>query len=390
MTATVLGAVVVALLVVFTVLTILSGDLRVSADGTAAVLALAFAGVGLVVARHQPGNPIGWIMLGCAVATALASDARLYLVLDYRLGHSSLPFGTVAVFWVAALWPLPFLVGTPALLLFPDGRLPSPQWRWMMRAYLGASALWLAGQAIGAGSTIAGHRIVIDAGGNVTTSPTGVADALYGTSWLFAALLPVIWLVWVGRLAVTYRGACGERREQLKWLSSGAAICVMALVVTVVEAASDSVVARVATDVSHLAIAALPVSMGVAILKYRLYDIDRIISRTLAYAVLTGLLAGVYAGLVLATQVFRVHTPVAVAASTLAAAALFNPVRRRVQRAVDRQFNRARYNADQTVAAFAARLQDAVDLDSARDDLAGVVHRALEPAHVSVWISQHD
>ena len=161
--------------------------------------------------------------------------------------------------------------------------------------------------------------------------------------------------------------------------------------VTVVEAASDSVAARVATDVSHLAIAALPVSMGVAILKYRLYDIDRIISRTLAYAVVTGLLIGVYAGLVLlTTQVFRVHTPVAVAASTLAAAALFNPVRRRVQRAVDRRFNRARYNADQTVAAFAARLQDAVDLDSARDDLAGVVHRALEPAHVSVWISQHD
>ena len=389
--ATVLGAVVVALLVVFTVLTILSSDLRVSADGTTAVLALAFAGVGLVVARHQPGNPIGWIMLGCAVATALAPDARLYLVLDHRLGHSSLPFGTVAVFWVATLWPLPFLVGTPALLLFPDGRLPSPRWRWTMRAYLGASALWLAGQAVGAASTIAGHRIGVDAGGNVTTSPTGVADALYGTSWLFAALLPVIWLAWVGRLAVTYRGASGERREQLKWLSSGAAICVIALVVTVVEAASNSVVARVATDVSHLAIAALPVSMGVAILKYRLYDIDRIISRTLAYAVVTGLLIGVYAGLVLlTTQVFRVHTPVAVAASTLAAAALFNPVRRRVQRAVDRRFNRARYNADQTVAAFAARLQDAVDLDSVRDELAGVVHRALEPAHASVWIIRRD
>lgn len=146
----------------------------------------------------------------------------------------------------------------------------------MMWAYLGASALRLAGQAIGTASTIAGHRIGVDAGGNVTTSPTGVADALYGTSWLFAALLPVIWLAWVGRLAVTYRGASGERREQLKWLSSGAAICVIALMVTVVEAASDSVVVRVATDVSHLAIAALPVSMGVAILKYRLYDIDRI------------------------------------------------------------------------------------------------------------------
>ena len=140
-----------------------------------------------------------------------------------------------------------------------------------------------------------------------------------------------------------------------------------------------------------LGAAALPVSIGIGILKYRLYEIDRIISRTLAYAIITGLLAGVYAGLVLlTTQVFRVHTPVAVAASTLAAAALFNPVRQRVQNAVDRRFNRARYDADQTAAAFAARLKDAVDLDSVRDDLADVVHQALEPAHVSVWISQRD
>ena len=140
-----------------------------------------------------------------------------------------------------------------------------------------------------------------------------------------------------------------------------------------------------------MGVAALPVSIGVAILKYRLYDIDRIISRTLAYAIITSLLVGIYAGLVLlTTQVFQVHTPVAVAASTLAAAASFNPLRRRVQRAVDRRFNRARYDADQTVAAFAARLKDAVDLDSVRDDLAGVVHQALEPAHVSVWTSQRD
>jgi hypothetical protein len=133
------------------------------------------------------------------------------------------------------------------------------------------------------------------------------------------------------------------------------------------------------------------VAIGIAVLRYRLYDIDRVISRTVAYAIVTGLLVGIYAGLVLlATQVLRVHTPVAVAAATLAAAALFSPVRRRVQRAVDRRFNRARYDADQTVAAFAARLKDAVDLDSVRDDLAGVVHQALEPAHVSLWISHRD
>jgi hypothetical protein len=129
----------------------------------------------------------------------------------------------------------------------------------------------------------------------------------------------------------------------------------------------------------------------VAILKYRLYDIDRIISRTLAYAIVTGLLVGVYAGLVpLATRVLSVHTPVVVAAATLAAAALFNPLRRRVQQLVDRRFNRSRYDADQTVAAFAARLKDEVDLDSVRDDLAAVIQQTLEPTHLSVWVSRRD
>jgi hypothetical protein len=140
-----------------------------------------------------------------------------------------------------------------------------------------------------------------------------------------------------------------------------------------------------------VAVLSMPAAVAVAVLRYRLYDIDRIISRTLAYAIVTSLLVGLYAGLVLlATQVFRFHSTVAVAAATLAAAALFNPLRVRVQRAVDRRFNRARYDADQTVAAFAARLKDAVDLDSIRDDLAGTVHQALEPAHVSVWVSHHD
>jgi hypothetical protein len=126
----------------------------------------------------------------------------------------------------------------------------------------------------------------------------------------------------------------------------------------------------------------------VAVLKYRLYDIDRLISRTLAYAIVTGLLVGVYAGLVLlATRVLPRHTPVAVAGSTLVAAALFNPLRRRVQLKVDRRFNRARYDADQMVTAFAGRLKDTVNADSVRDDLASVVHQAMEPTLVSVWVN---
>jgi hypothetical protein len=132
---------------------------------------------------------------------------------------------------------------------------------------------------------------------------------------------------------------------------------------------------------------ALPLCIGVAVLRYRLFDIDRIISRTLAYAIVTGLLVGVYAGIVLlATEVLQFHSTVAVAVATLAAAALFSPLRRRVQKIVARRFNRARYDADRIIAAFAARLQDAVDLDAVRDDLASSVQQTLEPAHISVWI----
>jgi hypothetical protein len=165
-----------------------------------------------------------------------------------------------------------------------------------------------------------------------------------------------------------------------------AAIGVTAVVGTL---ASASPAVQAVLDVVFIGVAALPVCIGVAILKYRLYDIDRIISRTLAYAIVTGLLIGLYAGLVLlATRVLPLSSPVAVAGSTLAAAALFNPLRRRVQQVVDRRFNRARYNADNIVAAFAARLKDAVDLDTVRDDLGSVVHQTLEPANVSVWLSK--
>ena len=196
-------------------------------------------------------------------------------------------------------------------------------------------------------------------------------------------LIGVIWLSFVGHQVLSWRRASGERRQQLKWLACGAVIALgLGLL-------GNAVSANVWSRLLEVGVVALPVSIGVGILKYRLYDIDKIISRTLAYAIVTGLLAGLYAGLVLlATQVLRVHTPVAVAASTLAAAALFSPLRRRVQRVVDRRFNRTRYDADQTVAAFTARLKDAVDLDAIRDDLAGVVHQALEPAEVSVWISE--
>jgi hypothetical protein len=194
-------------------------------------------------------------------------------------------------------------------------------------------------------------------------------------------------VAWLGGLAyqlASWRRASGDRRQQLKWLLSGTVVCA---VLGIWAVATNSAL----WEIALVGVAALPVSIGVGILRYRLYDIDRIISRTLAYALVTGLLVGVYAGLVLlATEALRLSSSVAVAAATLAAAALFSPVRRQVQRAVDRRFNRARYDADRTIAAFSVRLKDAVDMTAVQADLAGVVRDTLRPAHVSIWIQHGD
>jgi hypothetical protein len=196
---------------------------------------------------------------------------------------------------------------------------------------------------------------------------------------MFIALLAGSFLAWLVVQIPTYRRSASERRQQLKWLYSGAIIFVISFFIP----------GQVGNDwIGPLGAAALPVCIGVAVLKYRLYEIDRIISRVISYALITAVLAGVFAGLVLlATEVLPFKTPVAVAASTLAAAALFNPLRTRVQRMVDRRFNRARYNAEAVVAAFTARLRQTVDLDAAQGDLIDTVHRAFEPAHASVWLT---
>jgi|SRR6516164_985936 len=215
---------------------------------------------------------------------------------------------------------------------------------------------------------------------------TGRPAGLTGLIYLMSTILTsAALLVSVTALVVRFARSSGEERLQLKWCAAAALVLAAAFVASIW---LNSAVVNVLTSLAFLC---LWTAITMAVLKYRLYDIDRIISRTLAYAIVTGLLVGVYAGLVLlATQVLSFHTPVAVAASTLAAAALFTPLRRWVQRVVDRRFNRARYDADQTIAAFAARLNDAVDLDTVRGDLVAVARRALEPAHASVWIRQHE
>jgi hypothetical protein len=357
-----------------------------------------FAVVGFVVAWRKPGNPLGWIMLGVAFFLTLSEDASFYTVADYRLRHGGLPLGWVALLAQPSWAPGVVLFGL-VVLLFPDGRPPSPRWRWMVWAYAAMATLWIASAVTITVGAIIGHHTQVDSSGNLllldnsSSSPTWwvvLSDVFFvlGAAW---------WLVSLAAQLLSYRGSSGERRQQLKWLMAGSAVAFIGIVAVLTSSRLTSSGLTFSGGVSVgdvIALswfAAVPLSIGVAVLRYRLFDIDRIISRTLAYAIVTGLLVGVYAGLVLlATQVFRFRTPVAVAASTLAAAALFNPVRQRVQRAVDRRFNRARYDADRTVAAFAARLKDAVHLNSVQHDLASTVQQALEPAHVSVWISQRD
>jgi hypothetical protein len=374
-TATVLGALVLVLNAVAVPLAGLT-VLNIGSD----LLNLTFAGVGVVVARRQPRNPIGWILLIFIFVALLGDDAGAYAVRAYTHGHQGLPLAPAAVL-LAPLGYLAIPVFPLVILLFPDGRLASRRWRWVLCAYAGLIAFFATAIYALTIAALASHKIRLDSSGSTTNTD-------HPPGWIGVLIVPIllIWLSFMAHQVLSWRRATDERRQQLKWLACGAAIG-LASFVAAVALGSTSTLAQVLFN----GIAALPVGIGVGILKYRLYDIDRIISRTLAYAIVTGLLVGVYAGLVLlTTQVFRAHTPVAVAAATLAAAALFNPVRRRVQQMVDRRFNRARYDADQTIAAFAARLKDAVDLDSVRDDLAGVVHQALEPAHVSVWISQRD
>ena len=381
-----------ALIAAWVPLTYLTRDPQATRDGFAPAFALASGLLGLLVARRQPRNLEVWLLLGLAVGVIAVLDSGLYAVLDYRLHDGRLPLGETAVFIKDVMGQTVLLLFPLVILLFPDGRLTRP-WTWVLRSYLVLVVVLTVGIVADEAGAIVGRPIQVDLSGAYSGqgSPAGVLGALAAVAGGGFILAPPFWPAFVARQVLSWRRSTSERRQQLKWLMCGAAIALAGLAVVVLGPPKDQTPGRVARDLAFLALAALPVSIGVGILKYHLYDIDRLISRTLSYALVTGLLVGVYIAVVtLTTGVLPFTSPVAVAASTLAAAALFNPLRRRVQRAVDRRFNRARYNAEATVAMFAERLKDAVDLGAVRDDLASVVHQALEPAHVSVWVSHRD
>jgi hypothetical protein len=358
--------------------------------GQDVIVFASFVTVGLIIAWHRPGNPIGWIILAAGDFQGLAIGVSIYTTLAHRPGYH-LPVGPImwllSPAWFVGIAALPIII-----LLFPDGTPPSRRWRRVLWSYVAMVGCYMVCTYAVVISAVVGHRTRIDANGVpvIFDHPAGWFAA---ATKLFGVLLVTYWLSFAAAQVLSWRRSSGERRQQLKWLMAGAvglAVC-QAVIQPLLGFDSNlsAAVQGIVNTVSAITLAALPAGAGVAIMRYRLYDIDRIISRTLAYAIVTGLLVGVYAGLVLlATQVLEIKSAVAVAAATLATAALFNPVRHRIQRTVDRRFNRARYDADQMVTAFAARLKDAVDLDAVQADLASVVQRALEPAHVSLWTNK--
>jgi hypothetical protein len=330
---------------------------------------------GFVLASRRPENRIGWFFLVAGLALGLSDFSDSYALHALVAERGSLPAGQVFGWLSNWVWTIAVAMLAFLFLLFPTGQLRSRRWRpagWFIG---GAFALTAVSVLIAATRTWA-HPFSLSG----PSTPAGLTGVLILVS---TVLLSTALLVSAVAVLVRFAKSSGEERLQLKW-------CAAAAVVLAVEfVASVWVNSAVVNVLQSLAFLCLWTSIAIAVLKYRLYDIDRMISRTLAYAIVTGLLVGVYAGLVLlATQVLTLKSPVAVAGSTLVAAALFNPLRRRVQWAVDRRFNRARYDADQMVAAFAARLKDAVDLNAVQADLASVVQRAVEPAHVSVWMSR--
>ena len=366
-------------------LTLLAHDLRASFDGVLLFVIVVVGSVGYVVARRQPANPIGWLLLTASTLFALYTVGVLYTVLDYQRRGGRLPLGRLALA-VEPSWSFGVVLLGLAVALFPNGTIDSRRWRVAAVVYVAAgvwfTALWSVSQA----ALHIGRNFEVDGVGNYLGTERGFSSTIAGAGWAATPLIVVLFAAFVVRQWAVWRHAAGERREQLTWLMCGGAVSILSIVVIVNTNVSSHW--RIVTDIVGLGLTAIPLAIGIGILKYRLYDIDRLISRTLSYAIVTGLLVALFVGIVvLATDVLPFSSPVAVAASTLAAAAVFNPLRVRVQRLVDRRFNRARYDAEATAAVFGIRLRDAVDPDTIRAELLGAVTRSFQPTHTSVWLA---
>jgi len=344
------------------------------------LLALFVATPGLVVARHQPRNAIGWLLLVAGLSAGFGGFAQEYATRAVIIAPGSLP-GAFALAWLAS-WSFSFFVAPLLTLipqLFPTGRPLGPRWKPLQ--WCGVAIVPLMFFLFGLSPGPLENATFIE-------NPVGPSGALADTHAALQAPLNALLFLAVAAsgfaLAVRFRRARGAERQQLKWVVSSVVVCTIALAAMLGSNTKPSQIFM------NVAVLTLPVAIGIAITRYRLYDIDVLINRTLVYGALSALLFGTYALSVLAlSALLRPITgssDLAVAGSTLAVVALFGPLRARLQRFVDQRFYRARYDADRTVDAFAARLRDQVDLDALSGELVGVVHDTVRPAHASLWL----
>jgi hypothetical protein len=352
---------------------------------------LAFPMVGALIASRRPNNPIGWICLTVGFLFLLLGVSEYYSI--YGVAKpGSVPF-PIGVAWLGNwLWmPAVGLFATYLFMLFPDGRLPSRRWR---------PLAWLSGAVI----------VVLSLGfglapGPVASLPRKIGNpfGLEGFPWLSDAanvsfpLLALCILASVVSLVLRYRRSRDEEREQIKWIAFAASVVgllfLTGLVISLIYGSKPPSWTRLLDTMTALSYTGVPIAVGFAVLKYRLYDIDVIINRTLVYGSLTAMLALVYFGGVTAAQaIFRTLTgqeqqpQLAIVVSTLVIAALFNPLRRRIQSFIDRRFYRKKYDARKTLEGFSARLRDETNLGALSDELVAVVRETMQPVHVSLWL----
>jgi hypothetical protein len=346
--------------------------------GAAIIHALGFTAIGAIVALRRPGNAIGWLLLAAGFISALGAFALEYGVYAIVGRPTALPGGLVGAWFGSWSWVL-FITGiTPLVLLrFPDGRLLSARWRIMS---------WLTVLSVLATGAFMAFKpgplqLAAYADNAFAPLPTSVIDMLgtLGIGLAFPVMGGACW-----SLVVRFRRSTGIEREQIKWLAFSA------LPLGAVGLASAILPDKLVQVVFVFLLLSVPAGVGIAILRYRLYDIDVLINRALVYGTLSAMLVAIYVGTVVllgaAIRPFTSGSELSVAVSTLATLAVVQPLRRRIQAGVDRRFYRSRYDAGQTLDAFSARLRDEVDLDAVRADLVEAVQRTVQPTHASVWL----
>ena len=377
------GLAAVAMLIVVAVVFTIAGHGDVFQILAFVVLGMPFSVVGALVAARQPTQPIGWLLLGVGVSLALATACDS--IVKYGLEQPDFFAGPGYVALVSAsAFGAFFLLLILVILLLPNGRLPSRRWRIVGVAIAVLAALDVAG--------ILRPGPFENWKEEGLRNPLGVAtlDAVLGPLYQVSiAMTFLLLLVSILSVAIRFRGSKGVERLQLRWIAAAAVATGIPWVVLIVGLGSGHA-ADALWGIALLSIGVIPVGIGFAVLRYRLYEIDRVISRTLVYASLTLVLGASYIGLVLAGQAlfssFAGGSNLAIAASTLVVAALFLPVRSRVQRFVDRRFYRRRYDAQRTLHTFGARLREQIELGALRGDLVAVVGETMQPAHVSLWL----